>query len=99
MGEINLKQFHGFDWDHGNQTKNWQKHGVTHIECEQVFFNEPILITDDKKHSNEEARYFVLGETNQDRKLFLVFTPRNKLIRVISAREMNKKERGFYEKI
>lgn len=99
MEKVNLKQFQGFDWDQGNRLKNWEKHGVLHTECEQIFFNEPILIGDDNKHSGEESRYFALGKTNEGRKLFLVFTSRGKLIRVISAREMNRKERGFYEKI
>ncbi len=99
MQKIDLKQFQGFDWDRGNQNKNWEKHEVLHTECEQVFFNKPILLGDDKKHSSEEVRYFALGRTSQNRKLFIVFTARDKLIRVISAREMNRKEREFYEKI
>ena len=99
MKELNLNQFQGFDWNHGNQNKNWEKHGVTHIECEQIFFNQPLLVADDKNHSDLENRYYVLGKTNQDRKLFVVFTPRGKLIRIISARDMSKKERGIYEQL
>ena len=99
MKEIDLKQLQGFDWDHGNQNKSWNKHGVLYTECEQIFFNEPLLLSDDVRHSAIEARYFALGKTDQSRRLLVVFTVRGKLIRVISAREMNKKERGFYEKI
>lgn len=66
------------------------------FECEQVFFNEPLLAQDDIKHSQEEARYYVLGQTDKKRLLFVVFTIRNDLIRVISARDMSKKERKVY---
>jgi uncharacterized DUF497 family protein len=83
----------GFQWDEGNIDKNWLKHQVLHIECEQIFFNDPLLIADDLKHSQSEKRWFALGRTETDRKLFVVFTIRKNLIRIISARDMNKKER------
>lgn len=98
MDNVIIKQLEGFDWDEGSSLKNWQKHSVTKLECEQIFFNQPILLSDDIKHSEKEKRYLALGRTDQDKKLFLVFTVRNNLIRVISARLMNKKERGHYEK-
>ena len=97
MDYIDLQQFQGFDWDLGNQNKNWQKHGVVYTECEQIFFNIPLLIEFDAKHSDKEARHFALGRTDDDRYLFIAFTCRGSLIRVISARDMNKKERGLYE--
>jgi hypothetical protein len=53
----------GFEWDHGNETKNWDTREVTIGECEQVFFNKPLNVTRDKKHSDFEARYFALGKT------------------------------------
>jgi uncharacterized protein len=87
----------GFQWDKGNIEKNWLKHQVLHIECEQIFFNEPLIIADDSKHSQKEKRWFVLGRTEMDRKLFVVFTIRKNLIRVISARNMNKKEKRKYD--
>lgn len=88
----------GFDWDEGNQVKNWHKHSVSIPECEEVFFNQPLLIMSDNSHSQSEIRHHALGRTNADRKLFLVFTIRNKLIRIISARNMSRKERQYYEK-
>ena len=66
----NLK---GFDWDEGNIAKNWEKHSVTHIECEEVFFNNPLVGKKDEPHSTTEARYYVLGKTNSQRLMFLVF--------------------------
>jgi len=98
MEEINLyTQCEGFQWDSANADKNWNSHQVSQTECEEVFFNDPILLFEDTKHSQSEIRNYVLGKTNNNRKLFIVFTIRKKLIRIISARDMNKKERGIYE--
>ena len=98
MDEIILNQCIGFEWDEGNYNKNWAKHNVEPSECEQIFFNEPLLLFKDDKHSDIEDRMYVLGQTDSNRKLFLVFTIRNHHIRVISARSMNRKEREIYEK-
>jgi uncharacterized DUF497 family protein len=89
----------GFDWDEGNLYKNWEKHGVSTGECEEVFFNDPFFSYFDNTHSTPENRFYVLGETNQDRKLFVVFTIRKNKLRVISARDMSKKERHVYENL
>jgi uncharacterized DUF497 family protein len=86
----------GFQWDDGNSTKNWITHQVTRSECEQVFFNQPVIVGNDETHSVLERRYYVLGVTNQARRLFMVCTIREQLIRIISARDMNKKEREVY---
>lgn len=83
----------GFDWDQGNINKNWKRHGVSDVECEQVFFNQPIIILPDVKHSVSEERFLLLGRTDTDRLLFVVFSVRAKLVRVISARDMNRKEK------
>ena len=96
---IDLNNIIGFDWDEFNQNKNWLKHNVFWTECEEIFFNEPLLLFEDTKHSSLENRFFVLGHTNNKRNLFIVFTLRNNKIRIISARDMNKKERNVYEKI
>jgi len=88
----------GFDWDEGNRDKNSNKHGVSNWECEQIFFNEPLVLMDDVKHSIGELRMHALGRTDENRELFIAFTVRNSLIRVISARDMHKKERKIYEK-
>ena len=88
----------GFDWDNGNLSKNWEKHKVAYWECEQIFFNRPRMAARDEKHSNQETRFYALGKTDFNRKLFVVFTMRNKLIRVVSARDMNRKEKREYNK-
>ena len=88
----------GFDWDGGNITKNWDKHDVSAGECEQIFFNKPLIVKRDRRHSTLENRYYVLGRTNMNRLLFAVFTVRNDKIRIISARDMTESEIKRYPK-
>ena len=88
----------GFDWDKANKYKSLEKHKVEFKECEQVFFNKPIFISKDIKHSKREKRFRCLGKTHNNRLLFISFTFRNNQIRVISARSQSKKERRKYEK-
>jgi uncharacterized DUF497 family protein len=88
----------GFEWDKANILKNWEKHRVSHIECEEVFFSQPLVTGADEPHSERETRYYALGETDDRRRLFIVFTVRGDRIRVISARDMSRKERQAYEK-
>jgi uncharacterized protein len=87
----------GFEWDSGNIDKNWIKHGVSPSECEQMFFNQPLVVTEDAVHSEEEERLFALGRTDAERLLFAVFTVRKDKIRIISARDMSSKERKVYK--
>ncbi len=95
---IDLSHISGFNWDDGNARKN-DKHGVSMAEAEQVFFNTPLLLLEDSAHSQSELRLHALGQTDQGRALHITFTLRqsNQLIRVISARDMHKKERLRYE--
>jgi len=94
---IDLSHIIGFDWDENNREKNWEKHQVSAGECEEVFFNLPLLLEPDPTHSQKEQRYYVLGHTIAGRRLFIAFTIRDDKVRVISARNMSKKERSIYE--
>ena len=96
---IDLSQITGFDWDEGNARKNDDKHGVSMAEAEQVFFNAPLLLLEDARHSQQELRLHALGKTAAARALHISFTLRlsGQLIRVISARDMHRKERGIYD--
>jgi uncharacterized protein len=87
-----------FEWDKGNSDKNWIKHQVSKQEIEEIFTNEPLLVYEDTKHSQKELRFQALGQTDDGRKLFLSLTIRGDKIRVISARDMNKREEVTYEK-
>ena len=92
-----LMRCKGFQWDRHNAEKNWLKHRVTPSECEQIFFHRPLVIAPDVKHSAKESRYYALGSTDGGRLLFEVFTIRGDQIRVISARDMNDRERLEFE--
>jgi uncharacterized DUF497 family protein len=96
---VDLADITGFDWDEGNIRKN-EKHSVSMAETEQLFFNRPLLILEDPKHSHQEARFHALGKSDDNRQLHITFTLRQagEKIRVISARDMHKKERAIYEK-
>ena len=92
-----LPRLIAFEWDKGNIDKNLVKHNVTDREAEEVFGNKPLLVNEDVEHSEKELRFQVLGKTNLGRLLFISFTIRNDKVRIISIRDMNKKERGVYE--
>ena len=92
-----FEKFIGFQWDEGNIDKNLLKHQVQNWECEQIFFNEPLIILDDPKHSLLEKRWAAFGQTDVGRFFTIIFTKRGKLLRIISARDLNGKERKFYE--
>ncbi len=88
----------GFDWDRGNTLKN-EKHGVTMLEAEQMFFVAPLAVTPDERRSQAEPRFRALGQTLRGRRLAVIFTLRagGTRLRVISARDMHRKERTVYE--
>ncbi len=95
---IDIKKIEGFRWDRGNIEKNPRKHGVANIESEQIFFNEPLIKTSDIIHStHKEKRYYALGKTDNEKYLTVVFTLKENLIRIISARIMSKKEKEIYD--
>lgn len=89
----------GFEWDENNVLKNWELHQVTTEEAEDVFFHDPLVVRSDVRHSKREKRYYALGQTRATRRLFVAFTIRRKLIRVISVRDMNRNEASAYERL
>jgi uncharacterized DUF497 family protein len=95
---LDLLRIEGFEWDEGNNRQSVEKHDVSQAEAEQVFFNEPLLIVDDVRPGSYEIRLHSLGQTDAGRLLHISFTLRSngKLIRVISARTMHRKERLRY---
>lgn len=88
-----------FEWDEGNRRKNVDKYAVSQAEAEGVFFDEALLVVEDTRHSIAEPRLHALGRTPDGRRLHVTFTlrARGTLIRVISARDMHRKERSRYE--
>ena len=97
---IDFSRIAGFDWDTGNSRKSADKHSVEAAEAEQVFIDARLLITDNAGHSQTERRYRALGETLDGRRLYVTFTLHGggTVIRVISTRDMNRRERAQYEK-
>jgi uncharacterized protein len=95
---VDLSTVIRFEWDEGNSRKN-EQHGVSMAEAEQVFFNSPLLVLPDPRHSEAELRFHALGKTSEGRRMHIAFTLRDagQFIRVISARDMHRKERVIYE--
>ena len=87
-----------FEWDVGNAGKNWIKHNVADQECEELFFDSNRKIFEDVRHSEKECRFLVFGKTKQGRLLLVACTMRRNRVRVISARDLNNKEKAIYEK-
>lgn len=87
-----------FDWDKGNEKKNWEKHKVSQKESEEIFFDKYKLIYKDILHSETEERHVAIGETKTKRVLFIIFTLRKRKIRIISARDMGKAKKSIYYK-
>jgi len=98
MGDDPLEHCVGFDWDDASVPKNEERHHVSPEEAEDVFFREPLLVRSDMRHSKTEKRYYALGHTAAGRQLFIAFTIRRNLIRVISARDMNRNETGIWKR-
>lgn len=96
--DLDLSKIEGFEWDKGN-FDHIRKHKVSFRECEEIFMNKPLLLSKDKSHSEIEERFQALGVTNNRKLIFLAFTIRNNRIRVISARDQNRKERQKLEQI
>jgi len=88
----------GFEWDEWNAKKNWDRHAVTPEEAEDVFFNDPLIVRSESPSKGREKRYWALGQTSNGRRLFVVFTVRRKLVRVISVRDQNRRENEAYSR-
>lgn len=93
-GDKNISEF---EWDTGN-VEHIKKHNVKNVECEEAFFDEEKVGFKDILHSKTEERFILLGKTRKGRLLYVVFIKKGGKIRVISARDVNKKEVYLYEK-
>lgn len=95
--KLDFSKLTGFEWDRGN-LDHIKKHNVGFEECEKVFVNIPLFVNKDDRHSQVEKRFRVYGRTDINRSLCLVVVVRKNRIRVISARDQNKKERAEFRK-
>jgi uncharacterized DUF497 family protein len=94
---VDFRTLVGFDWDDGNRGKSWRRHGVRDSEAEEVFSETPLLVAPDVAHSRSEARFLALGRTRTGRRLLVAFTIRGDRLRIVSARDMSRRERRSYE--
>jgi uncharacterized protein len=86
-----------FEWDPNKAKKNKKKHGMSFDEAATVFFDPLSMNYEDPDHSYEENRYIIIGLSNFGRLLFVSHVERGDIIRIISARELTRKERKQYE--
>ncbi len=98
MDIVDLPEPLEFEWDEANKNKIWLKHKLSAEECEEAFSTEQIFRQADELHSDKENRYILIGNTKKSKKIFIIYTLRKNKVRVISARNMHKKEQNFYEK-
>jgi uncharacterized DUF497 family protein len=96
---VDFSRITGFEWDIGNERKSIDAHQVSQLEAEEIFFNQPLLVVNDEHHSLAEPRWHALGITDRGRRSHITFTLRQerRKIRIISARDMSRKERRIYE--
>jgi len=88
-----------FEWDLWNVQKNETKHGVSALEAESCFYDEQVMLYEDRKHSaSREKRYILYAKSVEARVLMVGFTLRKGKIRIITARTASRAERRIYEK-
>ena len=86
-----------FEWNPLKAATNLKKHGVSFEEAKTVFDNPLAVIFDDEAHTIDESREIIIGHSQRNRLLLVVFTERSNSIRIISTRLANRKEREDYE--
>jgi uncharacterized protein len=86
-----------FEWDSDKAKRNLKKHGVDFEEAETVFDDPYARIIDDPDHSVEENREIIIGQSDRNRLLYVSFTARGNVIRIISARKADQSEHKAYE--
>lgn len=86
-----------FEWDEEKATANLTKHGVSFEEAKTVFDDSLYVDFYDPDHYFDEHRYIIIGESHQGRLLIVSYTERDKVTRLISAREVTRSEREIYE--
>jgi len=87
-----------FEWDPRKARRNRAKHGISFEEAATVFGDPLGRIVDDPRHSDGEQRYVLLGHSQRQRLVAVMFTERGEAIRIISARPARRQERRDYEK-
>lgn len=85
-----------FEWDEDKAISNVKKHGLSFELAAQVFLDDERLVIVDERFSYGEERFITLGHI-AERLCVVVYTDRDDVIRIISARKANKREQTLYE--
>ena len=88
-----------FEWDPQKAAANLAKHKVSFEEAATVFGDPLGRIVADPRHSSDEERFVLLGLSNEQRLLAVMYVDRDKAIRIVSARRVTGRERRNYEAI
>ena len=88
-----------FDWDDDKAEINIVRHGISFLEAASVFDDDLSITFLDPDHSVDEERLIIIGHSNRGRLLFVSQTDRNRRPRIISAREVTRRERKVYEDV
>ena len=86
-----------FEWDPGKGQRNLRKHGVSFEEAATVFLDLMAMTYPDPDHSNEEDREITIGYSSRQRLLFVSHVRNEDRIRIISARQVTRRERKQHE--
>ena len=86
-----------FEWDAKKAASNKNKHGVLFEEASTVFGDPLSLMIEDPLHSIGEERFIIIGKSNRQRTVVVVYAERGNKIRIISARLATSHEKKTYE--
>ena len=76
-----------FNWNENKASINLAKHGVSFKEAQTVF-DDPLFVDFyDPNHSYDELRYLIIGESDKERWLIVLYTEQDEVTRIISAKE------------
>jgi len=84
-----------FEWDSSKEEENILKHKITFAEAVETFFDPSGIQLNDNKHSENEARFYWIGKSEQKKILTTRFTIRGNVIRIIGAAEWRKFKRIY----
>jgi uncharacterized DUF497 family protein len=86
-----------FEWDPNKAALNLERRNVSFPEAATVFDDPLSVAVPDPDHSFEEQRFIIVGASHRGRLLIVAYTERGENIRIITARELTRKEKEAYE--
>lgn len=86
-----------FTWDPAKAAANLRKHGISFMEASTAFADPLSITIPDPDHSAGEERFVLIGRSDRQHLVVVAHVERGDLIRIISARPANRRERKTYE--